>query len=300
MATNPFLSSVLGWTLSPAARASAGAGALDAAANDVVPLRSCRRVTPRYAVRLRRLNADLRARVERMVRDHDAQAATQRDKERLMSYVVHDLKSPICSIDLHAQVTLREKNATASVRDAANQIRSDAARVARMLGNLLDLGRSDEGMLRPKRARVSLSALVVSVKCDLRTQAIAYDVTLASTVAAEVVVDVDEGLIRRVLGNLVENAIRHSPPGMTVKISASLGPLGTTIRVTDSGCGVPPGLRDTIFDRFVEGEAQAQARVPRVGHGLGLAFCKAAALAHGGAIWFENSQYGTAFCLRVP
>jgi signal transduction histidine kinase len=103
----------------------------------------------------------------------------------------------------------------------------------------------------------------------------------------------DPDLIRRVLENLVDNAIRHAPEGSAVRIAAAEHGRDLVVRVADAGPGVPEPLRDRVFDRFVQGEAASRA-----GRGLGLAFCKLAVEAHGGAIWIEEGHPGAVFCVR--
>jgi signal transduction histidine kinase len=105
----------------------------------------------------------------------------------------------------------------------------------------------------------------------------------------------DPDLLRRVLENLVDNAIRHAPPESSVRVSSIDHGATVELRITDAGPGVPPQLRERMFDRFVQGSAPA-----RGGRGLGLAFCKLAVEAHGGTIWIEDASPGAVFCVQLP
>jgi signal transduction histidine kinase len=106
---------------------------------------------------------------------------------------------------------------------------------------------------------------------------------------------VDPDLMRRVLANLIDNAIRHSPEGTKITISVERGSDSVEIAVADQGRGIPADQRDTVFERFQSGEQRHAAN-----RGLGLAFCKLAVEAHGGKIWVEDGSPGAVFRIKVP
>ena len=109
----------------------------------------------------------------------------------------------------------------------------------------------------------------------------------------------DPDLLRRVLENLLENALRHAPEETVVRVSITLQGDAVEIRVADRGSGVPEAMRESIFERFVQVESRDRAAT-RSGRGLGLAFCRLAAEAHGGTIWVEDGAPGAVFCVRLP
>jgi signal transduction histidine kinase len=98
-----------------------------------------------------------------------------------------------------------------------------------------------------------------------------------------------------VLANLLDNAIGHAPPGSQVRVTVAQAAEGIELRVSDAGPGVRRDMREATFERFQSGPENAGRR----NHGLGLAFCKAAAEAHGGRIWIEDGSPGTVFCVRL-
>jgi signal transduction histidine kinase len=106
---------------------------------------------------------------------------------------------------------------------------------------------------------------------------------------------VDEDLFRRVMTNLVENAIRYAPAGTTVTVTSAAAGGQAELRVIDHGDGIAPELRDQVFDPFVQ-----LGSVERSGRGLGLTFCKLATEAHGGTIRVEDATPGATFCVRIP
>jgi signal transduction histidine kinase len=215
-----------------------------------------------------------------------------------MAFVVHDLKNPVNSMDLQAQVLLRDRTLSEPARAAATQIRSEAQQLGRMIVNLLDLSKADEGKLAPRIARVDLRALVEGVLGELRVSAQARNVELRSTIATPYV-NADEDLLRRTFANLVENAIRHSPQGGVVAVDVAPDADGMKLRVTDAGVGVPVEMRERIFDPFLQIESGDRS-VNRSGRGLGLTFCRLAVEAHGGRIWVEEGAPGAVFCVRLP
>jgi two-component system sensor histidine kinase/response regulator len=136
------------------------------------------------------------------------------------------------------------------------------------------------------------------VLAELEVSAQQHKVTLWSDLRAARV-HVDPDLLRRLLANLVENAIRHAPAKSKVFVKTRDEEGGLVIRVIDSGRGVPPDLRERIFDPFIQLEGLDRPET-RGGRGLGLTFCKLAAEAHGGRIWVEDASPGSVFVVSLP
>ena len=249
------------------------------------------------ALKMRRMRAELSEHYQLLKHQRDDLLRVQLQKERLMSFVVHDLKNPVNSMDLHAQLLLRDKSLNDRAKASAAQIRQEARRLVQMIVNLLDLSKSDEGKLAPKRADVNVAAVVRDLVEDLTAAAQARDVRLEAVIERETA-RVDEDLFRRIVMNLVDNAIRHAPvqSAVTVRVTGQDGAL--RVRVADAGTGVPPELRERIFDPFIQAETDGSKA--RTGRGLGLAFCKVAVDAHGGKIWVEDAAPGAAFLLSIP
>jgi signal transduction histidine kinase len=123
-------------------------------------------------------------------------------------------------------------------------------------------------------------------------------VTISRSIGAKSLTG-DPDLIRRVIENLLENAIRHSPEGSEVRLSSLAREGAVEIRISDAGPGIAPELHAKIFEPFVQVE-NGQRVVTRAGRGLGLTFCRLAVEAHGGSIWVENGDPGAVFCVRLP
>jgi signal transduction histidine kinase len=159
-----------------------------------------------------------------------------------------------------------------------------------MIMNLLDLSKADEGRLVPVHRPIEIAELAAEIIGAMAARARSAEVELVAEVASHTI-HADPDLVRRVLENLVDNAIRHAPAETRVRISSAAHDAGVELRVADAGPGVPPALRDRVFDRFVQGDAG-----PRDSRGLGLAFCKLAIEAQGGAIWIEDAHRGGSRC----
>ncbi|HSY20759.1 MAG TPA: hybrid sensor histidine kinase/response regulator [Polyangiaceae bacterium] len=250
------------------------------------------------ALKVRELRSALREHYDLLKHQRDDLLRLQLQKERLMAFVVHDLKNPVCAMDLHAQVLLRDETLPESVRESAEQIQESARRLSRMILNLLDLSKRDEGKLSVKRTRVDLRALAQVVEAEIDLNARERGIRLESTIGVDAM-EADEDLLQRTLVNLLENAVRHAPRAGTVRLETSRTDGAVEIRVRDGGKGIPPEMRTAIFEPFLQLEEKG-AQASRGGYGLGLAFCRAAVEAHGGTIHADDGNPGAIFVLRFP
>jgi signal transduction histidine kinase len=256
-------------------------------------------VRVRSALKLRRVSGELREHYDLLKRQRDDLLRLQLQKERLTAFVVHDLKTPVGSMDLHAQVLQRNRNLPDDARSSVTAIRAEARQLARMISNLLDLSKADEGQLAPAACYHDARALVDEVLSDLHVNAAERSIQFRTILEAERI-RADRDLVQRVLANLVENALRYSPRNTEVTISVREVERGTELRVADAGRGIEPDMREKIFNAFVQVETSSALPVERASRGLGLTFCKVAIEAHGGRIWVEDASPGAVFCLRLP
>ena len=245
------------------------------------------------SITLRRMANERSELYEQIRRQRDDLLRLQLQKEQLIAFLVHDLKNPVNAIDLHAQRIVRDPNSTARASDAASKIQSETNALLRMILNLLDLSKADEGQLKPATEDVKIEDLFQAAVALLRPRALATDVNLVAE-GHGLVMRADPELARRIIENLVDNAIRHAPEQSTVRVTAASVDGEIEIRIADQGAGIPEAMRQQVFERF------SQAESTRTGRGLGLAFCKTAVEAHGGRIWIEDGAPGAIFCLRLP
>jgi signal transduction histidine kinase len=277
--------------------AAQAAGGSDFLTKPVQPTELLLRV--QTALRLRRLDASNQEYFELVRRQRDDLMRLQLQKERLSSFVVHDLKNPVASIDLSAQLLQRDKRLPADARETADSIRVEVALLMRLILNLLDINKSEEGELSTSIAKLDLAALASGTIDGLQARARARQVTLAAELGGLTSVNADADLLRRVLENLIDNALRYAPKGSVVTLSAREQPGVVELRIADQGKGVPEELRETIFERYVQ-LSGGDRSTHRTGHGLGLTFCRLAVEAQGGSIHVESGEPGAVFCIRLP
>lgn len=250
------------------------------------------------AVRLSRLGTELREHYDLVRKQRDDLMRLQLQKERLTAFVVHDLKNPVGAMELHAQLLLREPDLSSRARDSLQHIRQEARALLRMVVNLLDISKAEEGQLLARREDVDLTHLVSEIVDALAVKAGAAEVTLVTSVeAAQARGETD--LLRRVIENLVDNALRYAPKASRVEIRTRRLEDAVEIAVSDAGPGIAVELREKIFERYVQLE-RGMTEGRRTGHGLGLAFCKLAVEAHGGTISVEPGAPGAIFRVRLP
>jgi two-component system sensor histidine kinase/response regulator len=246
------------------------------------------------AMRLRRMVSERTLLSEELKQQRDELLRLQLHKEQLSAFLVHDLKNPVHAIELMAQRVLRNPAADERSRDSAAKIQLETRGLMRMLTNLLDIGKADEGQLAPLRRMIDACELVGAVTEELQAGAAAAELELVTQIDATQLY-ADRDLIHRVLANLIDNAIRQAPSGSAIRVCAQRVAGGVELKVIDAGPGVPETLRERVFERFVTGDKGST----RTNRGLGLAFCKVAVEAHGGRIWVEDAAPGAAFCMRL-
>lgn len=245
-------------------------------------------------------------RIKRLVSELEAKnkalLEAQQQKEALTAYIVHDLKNPLSAIVANAYALQEEPELSEPTRESMRDIYLGAQAMDRMVLTLLDVSKSEDGALVPRRVPVPLEALLqqaaasMAALAQLRQQKIELRFDLGSPT-----IDADADLLRRIVTNLVDNSLKYAPAGTSIVIEATTGADGSAeIRIRDQGPGIPEEHRDRIFDKYVrlDGSSGANARKSR---GLGLAFCRLAAEAHGGRVWVEpNVPVGSTFVISLP
>ena len=214
----------------------------------------------------------------------------------LVAAVSHDLRAPLASIKASSS-TLSDAEldiSPGSRQHLAALIDVQADRLADLVQNLLDMSRIQAGVLRPRCTVTTLGKLVSAVVADPPPAWHGHDVRVELPDELSPI-DADLVLMSRVLANLVDNGVRHSPAGAPVVIrAAAVTPEEIELSVTDQGPGVDPGRRDEIFGQFARRDDDA-------GAGLGLTIAKTFVEAHGQRIWVEDAPGGGArFCFTLP
>lgn len=236
-----------------------------------------------------------------LLRDATQQRAATEAQAAFLSQISHELKSPLNTI-----VTYVEALADTELMDAEergqlwNDLNQEAHRMARLIGNLLQISRIELGDLSVRAGFVKPAPLLHELVSAVRPQAEAKGLTLETHVAQTLApVTGDKDLLGVCVSNLLSNAIKYTPSGGRVELRADPSGDGLLIEVTDSGIGIPASERDRVFERFVRSSRPEVAREP--GSGLGLALVKEIARLHEGTIEASDaSPRGTTFRLWIP
>jgi signal transduction histidine kinase len=250
---------------------------------------------------IRRLRDELAEGYQLIRSQRDALVHAQRQKEELSTLIVHDLKGPLTAIYALLGLALRDPALAGETRASLEEAASASLALHRMILNLLDISRSEDGRLVPRSEELQLAGVVTQVAALFGRAAEAAGQKLELEFRSPGHVLGDRDLILRVVENLVENAIKHAPADSVISVEISAPAEGfVELRVRDRGKGIPEIHRHSIFEKYfqIEPSSALQARASR---GLGLAFCKLAAEAHGGRVWVESNQpTGSVFCVQLP
>ncbi len=212
----------------------------------------------------------------------------------LLSSVSHDLRTPLTSIKASASSLLQEdvEWSKEEGRGFAQAIEQEADRLNRLVGNLLDMSRIEEGALKPEKEEYAFSALIHDVVGRLAPLLHGRDVRTHLPPGDLLLVEVDYLQFDQVLTNLLENAVRYTPAGSPIEVSAHSEDDLVKFSVADRGPGIPASDLARVFDKFYRVlSGQHLAGYP-LGSGLGLAICRGLVEVHGGRIWAELRQGG--------
>ena len=223
---------------------------------------------------------------------------TARAREEIVAMVSHDLKSPLSTILLNAQMISRFGNVSEKSRPSLEAIERTTRRMAQMIGDLLDLARMDAGQFTPHLENTSAKRLIeeaILAMSDLAREKSLEVVAELSANDVQVVCEFERMV--QVLTNLIGNAIKFSPKGSVIRLRLETADGEAVFSVEDSGPGIALSQQERIFDRF----KQARSADARSGTGLGLAIAKGFVNSHGGRIWVESEiGKGSAFRFTLP
>lgn len=222
-------------------------------------------------------------------------------KSDFFSLMSHELRTPLTSIKEGTNLFLEGKggNVTEKQKKLLTIISEESNRLIGLVNSLLDLSKLEAGMLTFNFVKIDLSPLIIRAVREVVPLAEAKNMKIESDIGALPPVSVDAERILQVLRNLVGNALKFTPPGGTVRITARQTEDGVNISVADTGPGIPKELVDAIFDKFRRASRAESSKMQ--GTGLGLAIVKQIVQAHGGRVWVESALgHGCSFRFTLP
>lgn len=223
-------------------------------------------------------------------------------QRRFISDASHELRTPISILRGEAEVALSQlSRPPEEYRESLAMLYEEAQRLSNIVEDLFTLTRADAGEYRLTRTDFYLDELAADCVRATRALAQAKSITLSVVAAHEMPVRADEDLLRRMILNLLDNAIKYTPEGGNVSVTCDSAPNGYELSVTDSGLGIPIAMQSRIFERFFRVD-KARSRTGRDGGaGLGLAIARWIAEAHLGRIELVQSNgAGSTFKVYIP
>jgi signal transduction histidine kinase len=226
------------------------------------------------------------------------ETAVERER-RFVADAGHELRTPLANLKAELDLALSRARSPSALVDALRSASEETDRLARLAEDLLLLASAEGGRLPMRRDEVDVSELVRETVSSFSVSASALGITLEAAVDGAVPARLDATRMRQAVGNLIDNALRHTPEGGRVTVAASRAEDRTSIIVTDTGDGFVDTFLPDAFEAFARADAARSRTVG--GAGLGLAIVRAVADAHGGTVEATNlDQGGAVVVLSVP
>ncbi|MFC1500862.1 ATP-binding protein [Elusimicrobiota bacterium] len=253
-----------------------------------------------------RLNINTGDEIEELAKNFETMAKNLKElevlREDLIRMIIHDLKSPLSGIT--SSLDYLDTGLAGNISDEQKSIvvlaKKSTENMLVMIQNLLDIAKMEEGKLELKKEKVNITELIIDAKKQYDTQASRENKSM-NLEAEETLpdIEVEKGLIERVVNNLITNAIKHTVSGGKISIGLRKIDNFVQVKISDNGIGIPDEYKSRIFEKFVQIEGKKTHL--RTGAGLGLTFCKMVVEAHGGYIFVESEQNkGSSFIFNLP
>jgi signal transduction histidine kinase len=249
-------------------------------------------------LRIRQLQSELERQNSRLQASVQELRKLEELRNNLTDMIVHDMRSPLTGISEYLALGLESSELPEKTRKWLTAAKDCVRVLMEMANTLLDVSRMEAGELPLAPTLCDLRTLADQAADSMRMMAEQKDITVRVRGDSQPV-SCDQDLIRRVINNLLHNALKYTPKGGAVGIVVSRAAEGPHIKVTDTGCGIPPEYHEKIFEKF--GQVPAEGRGPRRSSGLGLAFCRLALQSHCGQIGVESEPgKGSTFWFTLP
>jgi signal transduction histidine kinase len=219
--------------------------------------------------------------------------------------IIHDLRNPLTAISTYLQLfAMDAESIPQEHQERLDRCYFFCQELERMIQNLLDISKMEEGKIQLNREKIDLSEVVEEILERFTPTVEERKITLSFSKNGDLPkVHLDRSILKRVIANLVDNAIRYTPKGGAIGVSLDSAPWDQVLclSVKDNGSGLPAEYHQKIFDKFEQVRLKKEG--DRAGSsGLGLTLCKMAVEAHGGKIWVESEGLGKGctFHIQLP
>jgi signal transduction histidine kinase len=221
-------------------------------------------------------------------------------RDSLIHMIVHDLRTPLTSIIGGLQTIVHTEYAPDMTREFLPVALDGANALLELVNTLLDINKMESGEMKLDLQPLRFAQIAEDALNQVRVLARERDQELSTSISADLpAVAADAEKLRRVVVNLLGNAIKFTQHGGYITLSAQPHEGGLRFSVSDDGPGIPPEYRDRVFEKF--GQVESRAEGVKNSTGLGLTFCKMVVEAHGGRIWVESEVgKGTTFSAFIP
>jgi signal transduction histidine kinase len=251
------------------------------------------------ATELRELAESANAMIERLAVEETARDQSETARRQLIAAVSHDLRTPITSLQLLAAAIDDELVDGQVRRDYVRRMLTHIEALSALIDDLFELSRLESGDINWSLEQVAVGQLVSETVDAMQVQAQARGIAVTADLPGHLApAHANPEKLQRVLFNLIQNAIRHSPADGTVVVRAETLSDTVQVEVEDHGDGIPVTERELVFEAFYRGGTDG-ARTTN-GAGLGLAVARAIVNAHGGEIWLPSTRTGTRVRFSVP
>ena len=237
---------------------------------------------------------------ERLNARLDALSGTEKEQQQFIADVSHELRTPLTVLRGTLEVALEEDRPAEEYREAIGNALLEIRHLARISQNILFLARGESGRVTLSFSNQDLARFVADVTRELQPAAADHDLELSVEVPdRSVIAFVDPGRMQQVLHNLLENSMRYTPPGGSVRVRLATTPDEARIEVTDSGVGIPEADLPFVFERFFRSDRARRAYTG--GSGLGLSIVRWIVEAHKGKVEIRSEvDRGTTVTVRLP
>jgi two-component system heavy metal sensor histidine kinase CusS len=215
------------------------------------------------------------------------------------SDIAHELRTPVNNLRLEVEVALERARPAGEYRETLGSLAEECVRLSRLIDSLLFLARTENPQTQISREPLHVEPELQAIREFYEAPATEAGISLRVDASRAVTAPLDRTLFQRAVGNLIENALAHTPAGGTVTLSGTAREEVIEVSVTDTGAGIPAAEREHVFDRFRRADPSRSRHSG--GLGLGLAIVKSIAALHGGQVRLESELgRGTRVTLVFP